>query len=509
MAQGVHRFDNVFARGNGTQSLVVPFSKISVCVAGTGCAQLQNIYTDLAMTNRSQNPVTADANGFFSYYYAPGCVDERQTSINQGTHTIINVCSGGGGAGCTASGVAGILQASNGSGGCEAVDAAYDPVGGFTFGDEIGTPTPKPVQFNVQGNFSVVNTGGTDLRSQTGLSISDGLAGVGGSISIVEQNAGGIHIIDKGESILIHEDGSTISPFPDGAGVDIYASGGFGILSEMHGLSANPQDTGFNITNKTVPPTLPTPSLGTYGINITDITTDGIFIDEQGTGQISLAANDINMSTLTPGQFKANGSQICTMSTGCGGGGGTVTSVGITVPSWLTAGSAVISSGVVPITSTTGEPANQFIATPDGTSGAIGLRAIVASDIPTLNQNTLGSAATASAASGTPTLCGAGLAPRGVLPNWNATGCTALFVPLKGVTGTITGTALTAACDSGTATVTGATVGSVVSVSSTTGVDVGAAFDLRASVTAANTVTVYVCGTGTPASLAYNIAVIQ
>ncbi|MHB1953097.1 MAG: beta strand repeat-containing protein [Sulfobacillus sp.] len=78
---------------------------------------------------------------------------------------------------------------------------------------------------------------------------------------------------------------------------------------------------------------------------------------------------------------------------------------------------------------------------------------------------------------------------------------------LTGTTATITGTALSSSCDSGTATVTGAIVGTPVSVSSTTGVDVGGAFYLRASVTAANTVTVYICGTGTPASLAYNVKV--
>ena len=76
-----------------------------------------------------------------------------------------------------------------------------------------------------------------------------------------------------------------------------------------------------------------------------------------------------------------------------------------------------------------------------------------------------------------------------------------------GTTGTITGTALTATCDTGTATVNGAIVGHPVSVSSTTGADVGGAFNLRASVTSTNTVTVYVCGTGTPASLAYNVTV--
>ena len=76
---------------------------------------------------------------------------------------------------------------------------------------------------------------------------------------------------------------------------------------------------------------------------------------------------------------------------------------------------------------------------------------------------------------------------------------------LTGATGTITGTALTATCDSGTATVTGATVGHPVSVSTTDGTDVGGAFYLRASVTSTNTITVYVCGTGTPPSKAYNV----
>jgi hypothetical protein len=80
---------------------------------------------------------------------------------------------------------------------------------------------------------------------------------------------------------------------------------------------------------------------------------------------------------------------------------------------------------------------------------------------------------------------------------------------LTGTTGTITGTLLSASCGSGTVTVTGAMPGMIVGVSSTTGADVGGAFDLRASVTSPNTVTVYVCGTGTPASLAYNVRVIQ
>ena len=96
---GVHRFGNVFARGNQTNALVVPYAKVKVCVAATGCTVLQNIYTDIALTNRAPNPVTADANGAFSYYFASGCVDEQQSSPNMGTVLTTNVClSTGGGA---------------------------------------------------------------------------------------------------------------------------------------------------------------------------------------------------------------------------------------------------------------------------------------------------------------------------------------------------------------------------------------------------------------------------
>jgi hypothetical protein len=87
---------------------------------------------------------------------------------------------------------------------------------------------------------------------------------------------------------------------------------------------------------------------------------------------------------------------------------------------------------------------------------------------------------------------------------WNLVGGAGLG---EGTTGTITGTVLTSTCDSGTASVPGAVVGNPVAVSSTTGADVGGAFNLRASVLATGVVTVYVCGTGTPVSLAYNVTV--
>jgi hypothetical protein len=63
-----------------------------------------------------------------------------------------------------------------------------------------------------------------------------------------------------------------------------------------------------------------------------------------------------------------------------------VTSVGITVPSWYSvSGSPVTGSGTLAISAASGQTQNQFLATPNGGSGAVGLRSIVAADIPSLS----------------------------------------------------------------------------------------------------------------------------
>jgi hypothetical protein len=104
------------------------------------------------------------------------------------------------------------------------------------------------------------------------------------------------------------------------------------------------------------------------------------------------------------------------------------------------------------------------------------------------------------------TVSGGTMIPSTASPPSRLTGNVSLT--LTATSGTITGTVLAGTCDSGTVAVTGATVGRPVAVTSSTGVDVGPTFDLRASVTSAGTVTVYICGTGTPASLAYAVTVL-
>jgi hypothetical protein len=75
--------------------------------------------------------------------------------------------------------------------------------------------------------------------------------------------------------------------------------------------------------------------------------------------------------------------------------GGTVTSVALSLPSLFTvSGSPVTTSGTLTATLAS-QTANTFLAAPNGSAGVPTFRAIVAADIPTLNQNTTGNAATA------------------------------------------------------------------------------------------------------------------
>lgn len=74
------------------------------------------------------------------------------------------------------------------------------------------------------------------------------------------------------------------------------------------------------------------------------------------------------------------------------GTNGTVTSVSLSMPGTFTVtGSPVTSSGTLTVTYNS-QSANLFLASPNGSSGVPSFRSIVAADVPTLNQNTTGTA---------------------------------------------------------------------------------------------------------------------
>src|ERR1700693_6105995 len=110
------------------------------------------------------------------------------------------------------------------------------------------------------------------------------------------------------------------------------------------------------------------------------------------------------------------------------GGGGTVTSIGVadtsTTPIFTVSGSPVTSSGTIDLT-LKNESANTVFAGPaSGPAAEPTFRALVPSDVPTLNQNTTGTAANITAPS-----------------NSTLTTLSALSLPGSQVTGNISGNA--------------------------------------------------------------------
>lgn len=134
-----------------------------------------------------------------------------------------------------------------------------------------------------------------------------------------------------------------------------------------------------------------------------------------GKGQVTAASNVAYYLASNPNGYLSNitghvtaGTNVTITGTGTiaspyvinsatsGAGGGTVTAVTFpTAPAWLTGSVATgTTTPAISLTPTAGQLANQFLATPNGAVGPVGLRSIVAADVPTLNQNTTGTAST-------------------------------------------------------------------------------------------------------------------
>ena len=75
-----------------------------------------------------------------------------------------------------------------------------------------------------------------------------------------------------------------------------------------------------------------------------------------------------------------------------GTGSGTVTSVGLSLPADFTVSSSPVTTSGTLTAVRASQTANLFLASPNGAAGAPTYRAIVAADVPTLNQNTTGTA---------------------------------------------------------------------------------------------------------------------
>lgn len=147
-----------------------------------------------------------------------------------------------------------------------------------------------------------------------------------------------------------------------------------------------------------------------------------------GDGTLTLSAPALSFSQVVGAWTGcSSGTPILSWTGACvaggSGGSGTVTSVGLTVPSWLTAtGSPVTTNGTIAVTAATGQTANSVLASPNGSSGALSVRSLVAADLPvSITSNTSGNAATATALAAVPTGCGTNQYALSIAANGNLT----------------------------------------------------------------------------------------
>ena len=196
----------------------------------------------------------------------------------------------------------------------------------------------------------------------------------------------------------------------------------------------------------------------TQGFEYNGAAPSGHVLLGNGTNYVDSAFPVVSSINSTSGAFTfsfSSGAGSCSGTTctftGSGSGGGSVTNVvaGTLLP-WETLTVATsTSTPTLNFTAATELTANQFLATPNGSTGAVGLRAIVAADVPTLNQNTTGTAANLS---GTPAL------PNGVSGTTQTTGdnstklATDAFVLANAGSGTLSGQTANCAVMAATAT---------------------------------------------------------
>jgi hypothetical protein len=234
-----------------------------------------------------------------------------------------------------------------------------------------------------QNSNSVTITGGS-ISDITDLAVADGGTGAstqaGARVNLLPSytgNNGKVLAVNSGQTdvewVAVSGGGGTVTSvalsMPTGfsvSGSPITTNGTLAVSTSLNGLVKG-NGTGF-VT-------------ATSGTDYAPATSGSSILYGNGAGGFSNA-------TIGSGLTFSSGTLSAT-----GGGTGTVTSVGLSLPSiFSVTGSPVTSSGTL-TGALASQTANTVFAAPNGTSGTPTFRSLVAADVPTLNQNTTGTAA--------------------------------------------------------------------------------------------------------------------
>ena len=275
----------------------------------------------------------------------------------------------------------------------------FAPASGVLIGNPSTYVTTSATSSNILGLWSGTCNNGTYLRGDGSCQVPPGTGG--GTVNSVALTApsmfsvSGSPITNTGTLALTFATGQTANEFlatPDGT------TGAVGLRTIVAG-DLIPIDLSAT-SNGGIKNTL---GVTHGGSGAATFTAHGVLLGE-GTSAFGVTAA-LGADTLLQGQASADPAAVSVPNCGSStqalayststhlfscqtisAGTGTVTSVGLTAPSvFSVSGSPVTSSGTLAVTFATGQTANQVLASPNGSTGAVALRALVGTDIPAIN----------------------------------------------------------------------------------------------------------------------------